>query len=342
MTGDVDPASVDLPARLAFLRQPTSHPEHPPRIDVIETHFAWVFLGDRLVRKLKKPIRTDWLDFATAERRRRACAAEVRLNRPLAPDVYLGVEDLVLTGSGELALGRPGRLVDSVVVMRRLPAALALDRRAARLERYDLAPVAARLARFYGSCAQPSVDRTARLAQVMDSLANLESRLLEGPLRTRHQLMARLLAFARSRAACLEARVAAGRVVDAHGDLRPEHIYLTTPPRILDRLEFEAAYRRIDWLEDIALLAVDLQRQGAGWIGEALMRMVASALGDRPPQGLWCFYRAWRAVLRAQLAIEHLERLNGVPPPAMRAHWLLRARSCLAIAERHLTARAVR
>jgi uncharacterized protein len=329
MTGD----SVSA-AKVAFLRRPSSHPERPGQIAVVETHFAWVFLGDRVVRKLKKPIRTEWLDFSSPERRRRACAAEVALNRPLAPDVYLRVEDLVLTDAGALALGRSGRAVDAVVVMRRLPAARALDRQAAWLDQRDLAPVAARLAAFYSSQAM-GVDPAARLAQVMDSLANLQDRLMNGRLRHHGHLMACLFHFARSQAPRLGARAVEGRVVDAHGDLRPEHVYLTAPPRILDRLEFGSALRLIDWLEDMALLAVDLERQGRAWIGDRLMRAVAHGLCDEPPHDLWCFYRGWRALLRAQLALEHLDRANGEPEPAMRFHWLLRARACLAIARRH-------
>jgi len=344
----VTTAAVDVRAKVAFLRRPASHPERPAEIDVVETHFAWVFIGDRVVRKLKKPIRTDWLDFSTLERRLAACAAEVTLNRPLAPDVYHGVEHLVVGEGGGLALERPGRTVpgrtvtgrtvtgrtvDAVVVMRRLPAARGLDRLAASLLPAELDPLVARLVAFYrdGTLAP---DPRARLDRVAARLGNLAERFRTGPLRGRAGLVRRLENAAAIVRPLLAERAVAGRVVDAHGDLRPEHVYLTRPPRILDRLEFGPAYRAIDWLEDTALLAVDLEWQGQGWVGEALMRRIAAGLGDRPPHDLWCFYRAWQAVLRAQLAVEHIGR-EGTGP---RARWLLKARAYLGIAERHLAA----
>lgn len=328
--------AVDVAAKVAFLRRPASHPERPTEVVVVETHFAWVFIGDRVVRKLKKPIRTDWLDFSTLERRLAACAAEVALNRPLAAGVYRGVEHLLVGEGGGLALERPGRTVsgrtvDAVVVMRRLPAARGLDRLAASLLPADLDPLVERLVAFYRDGAL-APDPAARLDRVAARLGNLAERFGSGPLRCRAGLLARFEASAATLQPLLAERAVAGRVVDAHGDLRPEHVYLTRPPRILDRLEFGPAYRAIDWLEDTALLAVDLEWQGQGWVGDALMRRIAAGLGDRPPHDLWCFYRAWRAVLRAQLSVEHIGR-EGTGP---RARWLLKASAYLAIAERHL------
>jgi aminoglycoside phosphotransferase family enzyme len=192
--------------------------------------------------------------------------------------------------------------------------------------------VADHLAAFYASSGGRAADPKARLEQVDGSLANLAARVAAGPLVRRAWAMGTLLAFAARSRELLRRRALAGWVVDAHGDLRPEHVYLTTPPRILDRLEFGAAPRRIDWLEDLALLAVDLELEGRAWIGHRLMQAIARRSGDRPPLDLWCFYRAWRALLRAQLAVEHLGRPQAAGEGAL---WRLRARRYLAIADRH-------
>jgi aminoglycoside phosphotransferase family enzyme len=80
---------------------------------------SWVFLAGDKVYKLKKPVRFPYLDFSTLERREAACRAEFNLNRCLAPDVYIDVTPLVASSSG-LSLGGPGRVVDWLVVMRRL------------------------------------------------------------------------------------------------------------------------------------------------------------------------------------------------------------------------------
>ncbi|HSK39559.1 MAG TPA: hypothetical protein VK943_07310, partial [Arenibaculum sp.] len=122
-TGD----DVPLTAKVAFLRRATSYPDRPARVDVVETHMSWVFLTDRHVYKLKKPARSPVLDFSTVDAREANCEAEIRLNRRLAPRVYLGVVPLVVLDGGTLALAGPGRPVDWLVRMLRLPMRHRLD-----------------------------------------------------------------------------------------------------------------------------------------------------------------------------------------------------------------------
>ena len=76
---------------VSWLSMPATYSPPPARVEVIETHISWVFLAGDLVFKLKKPVKFDFLDFGTVEARERACHDEVRLNRRLAPDIYLGV-----------------------------------------------------------------------------------------------------------------------------------------------------------------------------------------------------------------------------------------------------------
>src|ERR1039458_9311839 len=92
------------------------------RIEVIETHFAWVFLTPARAYKLKKPVRYRSMDYRTLARRERGCRNEIRLNRRLARSAYLGVVPVVLRKDGSLGLGRGERIVDWVVKMRRLAA----------------------------------------------------------------------------------------------------------------------------------------------------------------------------------------------------------------------------
>lgn len=110
-----------LATKLAFLRRPQSYPEQPASVEVIETHLSWVFLTPTRVYKLKKPLRYDYLDFSTLAARRHNCEEEVRLNRMLAPSVYLGVQALCLNAQGCLSLTEAGPAVEYLVVMRRLP-----------------------------------------------------------------------------------------------------------------------------------------------------------------------------------------------------------------------------
>lgn len=316
--------------RVAWLRRGAGLGAAGGETEVVETHFAWVFLGRRRVWKLRKPIRTDRFDLTTPASREAAAREEVRLNRPLAPDVYAGVEPLTRRADGGYGLGGEGPVVDWLVVMRRLPAARALDTTNPPAAA-ALGPLADLLAEFYASAPRVGGTPAAWAARVEATLAELEARAARGPLAALPALLAELRARARREAATLGARAAAGRIVDGHGDLRPEHVYLTAPPRVLDRLDVDDELRRVDWLEDMALLAVDLERLRRPWIAAALTRALARRLDDAPPPTLTRFYRAWRAALRAQLCLEHRAR----PGRLGRAGWLARAKTYLAIAERH-------
>jgi aminoglycoside phosphotransferase family enzyme len=126
----------------------------------------------------------------------------------------------------------------------------------------------------------------------------------------------------------LAARVRDRRIVDGHGDLRPEHIWLDDPIEIIDCLEFNARLRAVDPFDEIAFLSLECERLGAGWAGEYIKRRVMRGLRDGASEPLFLFYRCHRATLRARLAIAHLVE----PNPRTPEKWPRLARTYLAIA----------
>ena len=123
----MNPSKSLLPTRSAFsLSTPEAYPQPTSGVDVIETHMSWVFLTAERVYKLKKPVRMAFLDFSTIEQRRFYCEESIRLNRRLAPEVYLGVVALRKTDS-RLSLEGGGEVVDWLEEMVRLPADAMLD-----------------------------------------------------------------------------------------------------------------------------------------------------------------------------------------------------------------------
>lgn len=300
-----------LADKIAFLMGGDSY--SPPAHEVIrrETHMSEVFLADGSAYKLKKPVRFPYLDFSTLDRREAACRAELRLNRRLAGDVYRDVVALTYSSSG-LAIGGPGNIVDWLVVMNRLDDAKMLDRVIAenRLHRWQLDRVAAVLVQFYRRARavfiSPELYRTAlwkSLAYNRRVLLDPRFDLPAGMVRTIDSLQRRFLA---ERGALIAARVRSRCIVDGHGDLRPEHISLGDPVRIIDCLEFNASLRVVDPLDELAFLCVECERLGAAWAGEYLRRRIARALHDGHADELFLFYRCHRATLRARLAIAHL------------------------------------
>lgn len=329
----------ELAEKLRFLADPASYGlEHPRAVEQIETHLSWVFLTDHFAYKLKKPVRLPFLDLSSLAARERLCLTELRLNRRLAAWVYLGALPLVRRPDGRLHLGGDGRIVDWLLEMKRLPRAQMLDRRlqADPPTADELAPVVEHLARFFR--ASPPVRRDgdshlgilarelaldlAALSRPADGIADAIVQRVIGGLFT---------ALARLRETIL-ARLAAGRVIDAHGDLRPEHVFLGQPPAVIDCLEFSEELRVRDTADEMAFLALECERLGRPETGEMILALYERASGDRPGPWLYAFFKALRAAQRARLAVWHAAEPGAHTP----AYWYDRARSYLELASAHL------
>ena len=309
--------------KVAALRDPGSYDRPPRHVVAVETHMAWVFLTDDRAFKLKKPVRTRFLDFSTPAARRRDCEREVALNRPLAGSVYRRVAPLTSGPRGELRVGGEGTtaegttaeetIIDWLVEMRRLPASESLAARIAerRVRRREVERAIEWLARFYdGAIAEPLTgpDYRWRLAREIRSARDelcapryaMPRELVEG-------IAARRLDELETEGDLFEARARAGRVVDAHGDLRPEHVFLRPVPVIIDCLEFNRELRLLDPISELAFLSLECERMGAGWIGGVASATYRSLSGDAPAGRLARFYRATHALTRAVIALRHLD-----------------------------------
>src|SRR5438046_147449 len=144
------------------LSRPAAFPApRPRRVEVRETHVSCVFLGERDVYKVKKPVDLGFLDFRTLEQRKAACDAEVELNARLAPGAYLGVVPVVCRRDGTFAFGTEGRLVDWAVHMRRMPDEARFDNLllAGRLAPAHVDAIADRLAAFHATARCDDVTR---------------------------------------------------------------------------------------------------------------------------------------------------------------------------------------
>jgi aminoglycoside phosphotransferase family enzyme len=323
-----------IESKIAFLRRPEAYPEKPRRVDAVETHMSWVFLTERHAYKLKKPVRWDSLDFSTPELRKRDCEEEIRLNRRLAENVYLGMLELTCDPERGLALGGAGEPVDWLVHMRRLPAAEMLDARilGGGLREQDVRPVALHLARFYASARALALGAPAYLERlergVQDDLRELllpEFGLCPSRVRP---LAERQLAFLAERPALFEERVRAGRIVEGHGDLRPEHVCLAPEPAVIDCLEFSFELRILDPADELAFLGLECERLGQACVGRWFLKAYADTSGDEPPEELLRFHRRYRAMRRATIAAWHLR------DPSVNDHerWRERARCYLELA----------
>lgn len=339
--------AAGLADKVAFLSQPGSYSPRVAAVTPRETHMSWVFITPERVYKLKKPVRLPYLDFSTIGRRQAACRAETELNRVLAPDVYLGVVPLVQRDAG-LALGGAGETVDWLVIMRRLDEALTMERALIerRLREDRLRALASLLGLFYRRARRIGMPPHGHLAQWRRAIACNAQVLSRPGLPVSRGLLARILSvqyrFLRLRPHLLAERLRAPGLRGCHGDLRPEHIWLSDPVKIIDRLEFNPALRALDPYDEIAFLDLECERLGDPRSGILLRRLMHQHLHPAAPEPLYLFYRSQRATLRARLAIAHLLEPNPRTPekwPRMAAAYLtIAARDAIRL-ERHLSRR---
>ena len=333
-----DGSRPSLADKTAFLGRPGSFPEPTTRVDAIETHMSWVFLTDHYAYKLKKPVRFKLLNLATLEDRKRNCEAEVEWNRRLAPEVYLGVVPLGMDENGRLVLGSETGVVDWLVKMRRLPAERMLDRviAAGNLESADLRRVAETLAAFYQRATRADLSEEHYRLRFVREIEEIGRELEETSPIAKDRIDAistELQSFVRLRADLLDARVREGRIVEAHGDLRPEHVCLLPQPVVIDCLEFDPNLRLLDPADELSFLIVECELAGGPpFIEEVLFGTYGQRASDWPPGPLVSFYKTFRAFLRAKITIWHLKDREVKDPDK----WISRTSRYVEAAERNL------
>jgi len=301
---------VNLPPLIRALLRPEIY-DHPcESIRLRETHISWIVLTGPYAYKIKKPVDFGFLDFSTLEKRRFYCQEELRLNRRLAPQLYLQV--VAITGSPEAPrLHGSGPVVEYAVKMRQfdendLLAALAEH---GRLSEDHLLPLAHRIARFHRQAAQAGVDEpygepTVIQQAALENFAQIDTARLDRSLRT---IVAELEAWTRDSFARLEPvmieRKRGGWIRECHGDLHLGNIvWWQGQPLPFDCIEFNPALRWIDVVSEIAFTVMDLAAWDHRPLGFRFLNEYLSDTGDYPGVRLLRYYLVYRAMVRAKIA----------------------------------------
>jgi len=308
------------------------------RVEQVETHISWVFLTQDFAYKLKKPVRFEFLDFSTAELRRQACEDEVRLNRRLAADVYLGVVPIHADPQRAMKLDGEGPPIDWLVKMRRLPAQRSLDRliQSGSITDAEVERIANLLCRFFAQATPASIGAEQFVRAIQQHVRANADELQRPEHRLDAALVQRVcgvhLRWLLLRGDLLAARVNQRRVIEGHGDLRPEHVYIENgAPSVIDCIEFSRDLRTLDVADELSFLAMECDRLGAEAIGQRLIELYEEQSGDRPPAPLWAFYKSYRACVRAKVAA-----LRSVQQtPQQRSATLAECRAYLELADRY-------
>ncbi|HDS16554.1 MAG TPA: aminoglycoside phosphotransferase [Proteobacteria bacterium] len=280
----------------------------PDKVELVQTHASWVFLAGEYVYKVKKPVDFGFLDFSTLAKRRRYCHEELRLNRRLARDYYLRVET-VTQREGLYSFGGEGRVVDYAVVMRRLPEQFLMRRLLAADELCPerLAELVQLLAGFYGQARIFTDGRFGGREKVrfdVEENFTQTEKFIDATITA--QDFKKITEFSRDfldRAGKLFVRrVREGAVREGHGDLHMEHVCLVPgAPLVYDCIEFNQRFRRLDVVNDLAFLAMDLEENNRFDLAADFIEQCRQRLGSLFEPELLLFYKCYRAYVRGKV-----------------------------------------
>jgi aminoglycoside phosphotransferase family enzyme len=290
-------------------------------VTVVQTHISVLFFAGDRVYKVKKPIKLDFLDYSTLEQRRHFCEEEVRLNRRLAPGVYLGVVAIVRDPEGMIRVKGAGETIDHAVEMVRLPAdrmmSAALDR--GEIDNHQLDEIAQLLARFHRAVATgPGVDEFGQPAeiakQVEENYRELQAFVTNGAAVPQGvtgtiscTLLDHLHASARtwltSHEDLLDRRAHDGHIREGHGDLHTGNICLTRDAILIyDCIEFSRRFRCRDVACELAFLAMDLDLRCFRGFARYLLHRYAALTADPELPSVADFYKIHLALVRGKVA----------------------------------------
>jgi len=307
-------AVTDTDRLVRALRDPRCYPHETARIEVIETHISYVILTGLFAYKLKKPLTLPFLDFSTLERRRHFCEEELRLNRRLAPDLYLDVVPIegdfdsprIGTGSeasGETGVRVRGEPIEYAVKLRQFDPDATADRMLARglLDRGAVERLAARIAAFHraappGRGEPPGALAARNVAELDDALRKAGAHFRADDLAAFTDREAKRLA------GLFDERARRGAVRECHGDLHLENVAMIGSELVpFDALEFDVAMRSMDVIDEVAFLVMDFTAHGSPDLAHAFLNRYLEETGDYPGTALLGFYLLYRALVRAKV-----------------------------------------
>lgn len=309
-------------------------PGRPAPATLVETHISWVILTPDFAFKIKKPVVLGFLDFSTLAGRQFFCEEEVRLNRRLAPGMYLGV--LPLGGeTGHLLIGEKARpVLDYAVHMHRMDNRCQMDLLLEQdaVEPGQMEQLAALLAAFHrkavmtGPILYHPAAHWADFAELYRFTADLERYLGAGAIQKMQGWRNMLPAFLEQHAGRLIARIRDGFWVDGHGDLHARNIFLTGDgPLVFDCIEFSAHFRQGDILNELAFLCMDLEARGHADLAGIFLNAYTrhwNVFPEHPDERLFRFFKAYRANVRLKVALIELRQHPSEKAEAqVRQYW---------------------
>jgi aminoglycoside phosphotransferase family enzyme len=297
-----------LPEMVKDLLNPSSYPESPQRVELVQTQMSLIFLTDDHVYKIKKPVNLGYLDYTTLEKRRFYCQREVELNRRLCPDAYLDVVPIIRK-RGRTLVGSPGKAIEYAVRMRRLPQEAMMDVLLTknRVSPQMVASVARKLVAFHRQAeTSPTISAFGQLDTITQNAEEnfAQTRKYIGhtiPQEKYQHIKNYTGTFIEKNTHLFHKRVRDGKIRDCHGDLHAAHICFINGICIYDCIEFNDRFRYGDVAAEIAFLAMDLDHYGRAYLSHSFVSAYIEQSQDKELEELLNFYKCYRAYVRGKV-----------------------------------------
>lgn len=302
---------------LQALQKPESYDEDVKEIRLIQTHISFVFLTGDYVYKIKKPVNFGFLDFTTLEKRKFYCEEEMRVNKALVGDIYLGVVPIVETPEGRIKVNDMGRVVEYAVKMIQLPQSAIMSNllKENNIYKKDVAEIAKLVADFHSTAnIGEEINKYGSYEQIMtnwtQNFEQTENLTVEYLDKEKYlELKDRVINFMDSNKELFERRVREGKIRECHGDLHSGNIFIVRRPGklyksgiyIFDAIEFFKGFSCSDVLADIAFLSMDLEFNGRDYLDKSFIDAYFEFSDEEKLENLLDFYKCYRAFVRMKV-----------------------------------------
>jgi len=299
------------------LLKPELLPDKTKKVSLIQTHISLVFLTDKFVYKIKKPVNFGFLDFSTLKKRYYCCHQEIMLNRRLSKDTYIDVLPIRYDGKNYRMTGQ-GRIVEYAVKMKRLPEKMLMKSMFFQdtLTDKHLEKIAKVIARFHQTARNSlNIDKFGKPEMFKintdENFAQIEKYIGTTIQQKDFDYLSKWTKnFYSVNNHLFISRINSKKIRDCHGDLHMEHICLADNLSIFDCIEFNSRFRYTDTIADIAFLLMDLEYYGGNRFSDKLWDLYKKIAGEHDVNSLLIFYKIYRAVVRGKVNSFQLDDEN--------------------------------
>lgn len=278
--------------------------------ELLETHISWLILGKRHVYKIKKPVRFSFVDFSTLEKRKYYCEREILLNRRLTSGIYLDVQAIHKTEDQFIIGGESGEIIEYAVKMNRVDNGRQLDRLLLlqQVKEEDITRLARKIAAFHQHADIATYKNPANIRFDFNDLKSERGFLSEKLGDNAGKLVSKGIEasdhYLEKNISLITKRLEEGFFRDCHGDLHSGNIFMLQEPQPFDCLEFNDELRRIDVLNEVAFLCMDLEafnRKKMADLFLATYNNQFNAIRNEQEEKLFLYYKCYRANIRAKV-----------------------------------------